>query len=423
MDAPGMRRAHRAAVRRRGLLPAAIALCAVVRLLGCGSPDGPSAPPTEALGAVDVTILWSDVTPGGAAGIRSIPASTQTIELTITGAGISPDITRAITKSDVVVGEATVRLYVPPGTGRLFRALAKDAEGIILVGGSNTLDVAAGVVTTAGVELGPPKDGKIAFASAPCAPSGDAGIYTMNANGSGLTRLSGSGIYDAAPEWSPDGSKIAFFSARDGNDEIYVMDADGSNPVNLTNNTSFDSAPSWSPDGGRIVFASDRDGAAYEIYVMDADGGNVFRLPGEGFYPSWSPDGRRIVFQTSRDGNGEIYVMDDDGGNPVNLTQSPGDDQYPAWSPDGSKIAFGSNRDGDYDIYLMDADGGNPVDLLPSPGGDYFPTWSPDGSKILFALGSSPAQLYTIAPDGSNLTLLPSTPDTVKCGPDWQPLY
>ena len=56
------------------------------------------------------------------------------------------------------------------------------------------------------------------------------------------------------PARSPDGTKVAFSSIRDGNLEIYVMDADGGNPVNLTRDDAYDQAPAWSPDGGHIVF-------------------------------------------------------------------------------------------------------------------------------------------------------------------------
>src|SRR5437016_4483694 len=65
--------------------------------------------------------------------------------------------------------------------------------------------------------------------------------------------------------------RIAFVSNRDGNNEIYVMDANGSGVTRLTNNAAGDSGPAWSPDGTQIAFSSSRDGNA-EIYAMNADG-------------------------------------------------------------------------------------------------------------------------------------------------------
>lgn len=94
---------------------------------------------------------------------------------------------------------------------------------------------------------------------------------------------------DAYPAVSPDGTKIAFVSTRDGNSEIYVMDADGSNPVNLTRHPSADLDPAWSPDGTKLAFASSRDGN-FDIYVMDADGSdpvNPTRHPATDRHPAW----------------------------------------------------------------------------------------------------------------------------------------
>ena len=93
--------------------------------------------------------------------------------------------------------------------------------------------------------------------------------------------------------FSPDGSKIAFYSNRDGNYEIYVMNADGSEQTNLTNNPADDSQPSFSSDGKKIAFVTDRyRQGLFEIYVMNADGSeqkNITNNPAYDGYPFWSP--------------------------------------------------------------------------------------------------------------------------------------
>ena len=66
-----------------------------------------------------------------------------------------------------------------------------------------------------------------------------------------MLRLTNDGAFNREPEWSPDGTKIAWTSRRDGNDEVYVMNADGSGQTNLTNNPAADLHPTWSPDGTR----------------------------------------------------------------------------------------------------------------------------------------------------------------------------
>jgi Tol biopolymer transport system component len=217
-------------------------------------------------------------------------------------------------------------------------------------------------------------------------------IYVINSNGTAETRLTMDPASDLDPAWSPDGSKIAFRSHRDGNAEIYVMDADGSNPRRLTDHTAADFEPAWSPDGTRIAFVTNRDGNQ-EIYAMNAtDGSNLVRLtdyPAADVEPAWSPNGTQIAFQ--RDGDiyygSDIYVMSADGSGITALTIG-GVAAQPAWSPDGTKIAFWSYA---YDvcsyycsaIYIMNADGSGATRLT---AGEYDsePTWSPDGRWIAF---------------------------------------
>src|SRR3989440_484836 len=81
--------------------------------------------------------------------------------------------------------------------------------------------------------------------------------------------LAGCGAGSAAPSGRPAGGQIAFTTERDGNVDIYLMNADGSGVTRLTNNPAGDFWPVWSSDGTKIVFQSERDGND-EIYVMNA---------------------------------------------------------------------------------------------------------------------------------------------------------
>jgi WD40 repeat protein len=251
-------------------------------------------------------------------------------------------------------------------------------------------------------------NGKIAF-------SNSNQIYTMNADGSGVVKLTpdDNGFQDRLPVWSPDGTKIAFgrgiFSP---NAQIYVMNADGSNPTRLTNNSANDQNPSWSPDGTKIAFTSNRDGND-EIYVMNADGSNQTRLTNNAVAdidPAWSPDGTKIAFSSMRDQPSfELYVMGTDGSDPLRLTNNTSVDRGASWSPDGAKIAFTSQRDGLPLVYVMNANGSNQVNITQSTSldsGD--PEWSPDGTTIAFTSYNRVGQtnsdeIFLMNADGTNI--------------------
>ncbi len=113
---------------------------------------------------------------------------------------------------------------------------------------------------------------------------GNREIYVMNRDGSTPQRLTNHPARDYSPTWSPDGTQIAFVSERDGNMEIYVLNvgdalqgSDGANPRRLTNNPASDEQPNWSPDGTRIAFSSNRSGRM-AIYVMNPDGTGLQQL-------------------------------------------------------------------------------------------------------------------------------------------------
>ncbi|HKY76047.1 MAG TPA: hypothetical protein VJS45_07905, partial [Acidimicrobiia bacterium] len=93
---------------------------------------------------------------------------------------------------------------------------------------------------------------------------------------------------------------------------------------------------------GKIAFASARTGNQ-DIFLMNADGSGqaqVTRDPTVSFHPAWSPDGTRIAFAGTREENTDIYVMNADGTGETRLTTDPAIDDQPVWSPDGTKIAF-----------------------------------------------------------------------------------
>jgi Tol biopolymer transport system component len=219
----------------------------------------------------------------------------------------------------------------------------------------------------------------------------------MSVNGSGVVRLTNNTADDLHPVWSPDGSRIAFASDRDGNFNIYTMSADGSDLVRLTDDSVDYVFPTWSSDGSQIACVSSQEGNA-DIYLMKADGSNLTRLTHtasvDEWAPDWSPDGTLIAFSADQGSDEHICVVDIDSEDRTCLTSDQAWDAYPAWSPDGKRIAFQTTRDGSHwELAVMNADGsdlrrlsttGGEVGLYSKKRSNMHPIWSPDGSRVFF---------------------------------------
>ncbi len=270
-----------------------------------------------------------------------------------------------------------------------------------------------------------PNPGKIAFVVD--GPQG--GVFEMNGDGADPALLVTSGT---EPAFSHDGTKIAFTGADNG---IYVMDADGSGVTKLTNGGS----PAWSPDGSQIAFVSGG------ICIMNADGSNVTRItsdPALGGPLTWSPDGSRIAGVSRHDAPtqptpppGQVYpvvqipnifIMNRDGTNPTVITNENAGFIYGlSWSPDGTKIAYDwiypPGDPNSYDsrgITIINTDGSG-AQLLPVHGG--YPSWSPDGRRIVYCtIHELPIDIFVINADGTGITRLTNN-DLVESHTSWAP--
>ena len=233
-------------------------------------------------------------------------------------------------------------------------------------------------------------------------------VWTIDADGTHLTRLTHRPGPDFDPSWSPDGKQIAYRSERRGEPKIWIMNADGTGQRRLTEGLS----PAWSPDGSLIAF-SGRAG----LSVIRPDGTDFRVLPHTegGEYPSWSPDGSRIAFNSNLTGDHVMYIARADGSKVVDLSRV-GEGWQVDWSPDGRSILFTSHRDrpDNYtDIYVMRPDGSGVRRLTHDR--SYTPAWSPDGSHIV---ASAPGLLIMDA-DGREVRALPTRQVGETSLPDW----
>jgi TolB protein len=186
-----------------------------------------------------------------------------------------------------------------------------------------------------------------------------------------------------SPAWSSDGAKLAFSSSVTGDPEIYTSDASGGALHRITAFRGPDVSPVWNPkSNGQIAWVSGRTGLP-QIYIMDSDGANVQRLTDGGYAtsPSWSPNGQFLAFAWNRKygpgapGGQDIYIMDIASKRWIQLTHDTGANDFPSWSPDGRHIVFQREGEDGTQIWSMLADGTEQQQLT-HRGSNSMPNWS-----------------------------------------------
>jgi Tol biopolymer transport system component len=199
-------------------------------------------------------------------------------------------------------------------------------------------------------------------------PAND-GMWVMNPDGTDQVR-----VWDATEgDWSPDGNFIVFVSAHlavgnpeaacpgddifllECHDNLYILDLFTGAIRQLTYGGD-NNEVSWSPDGSKIAFTSDRDGD-WEIFTIKPDGTNLTQITTNttaDHSASWLPNSSGLVYSTVSGGQADLW-MREFGETPVQLTTYPGNDTYPAVASDGT-IAFARQEGagvGTNVIYLM----------------------------------------------------------------------
>jgi Tol biopolymer transport system component len=197
---------------------------------------------------------------------------------------------------------------------------------------------------------------------------------------------------DDSPTWSPDGTWIAFHTARGGS-ALVTAKVDGSGETRLFEQSfsAYALAPDWSL--AAVV------GSELVLVRLDGTGKRVLSGPAPAVAPAWAPDSTRLAFT---DASGSVSVVAVDGTGLRRLAQG----SRPAWSPDGTRIAFQGGTPADPDVELVAVDGSGRRVIAGGPGAQLEPQWSPDGTRI--ALLTQPAagsafSLAVVGLDGSGL--------------------
>jgi Tol biopolymer transport system component/DNA-binding winged helix-turn-helix (wHTH) protein len=171
-------------------------------------------------------------------------------------------------------------------------------------------------------------------------------------------------------------------------------------PDRFIYSTRMESGPQFSPDGSKIAFESTRSGA-YEIWMCQSDGTGVIQLTrfnSSTGTPRWSPDGQQIAFDSRAPGNAEIFVVDSQGGSPRRLTSEPSSEVVPTWSRDARWIYFASDRTGNHEVWKMPSTGGAATQVTHHGGFAAFE--STDGRFLYYAKGMSVPGLWRIPTKG-----------------------
>lgn len=215
------------------------------------------------------------------------------------------------------------------------------------------------------------------------------------------------GGLNVAPALSPDGTQLAYLSARGVfSVDLYIADAATGKVVRRLTRTDTDphieslqfiaSAGAWDAAGQRFAYASVTRGTAV-LTVVDvaARGGDrTFPVPlvDEAWHPAWSPDGRTIAFAGLAGGTSDLYLLELGGGTVRRLTSDAFADLQPAFSPDGRRIAFVTDRFsssldaltfGPTRLGLLTVDGGAIEALPPLADGKHInPQWDADGRGL-----------------------------------------
>jgi Tol biopolymer transport system component len=195
--------------------------------------------------------------------------------------------------------------------------------------------------------------------------------------------------------FAPSGDLFAYTRVPQSDFNIYEINLDGSVgrnalPHTVISSTEHDYSAQFSPDGKRIAFVSARSGSL-EIWICMSDGASCAAITAFGGpevgSPKWSPDGRRVAFDGIKYGQWDIFVADLEEGTTRRLTYGSSSAARPGWSVDGQWIYFTSDRTGEWQVWRVPSKGGSAVQITRK--GGFEADEGPDGKFVYYAKGGT----------------------------------
>ena len=212
----------------------------------------------------------------------------------------------------------------------------------------------------------------------------------------------------SAPQFSPDGKRVAFLTNITGTSQVWMINATGGWPEQMTFYTDNVGSLSWSPDGTGLLFGKSKGGDENaQLYWMSPDGSEIKALTSDERvrhnFGGWSHDGKQISYGSNkRDRNFfDVYVMDIASGREELVYQQDGSNDAVAWSFDGKRIIVSHTNEQlslDNDLYLVDLKTKASTHLTPHQGAAQFGNvrFSPDDHSIFFGTNDK-REFYSLA--------------------------
>ena len=221
---------------------------------------------------------------------------------------------------------------------------------------------------------------------------GNVGIYQMRVTGpAALLPILADSATNVQAVLSPDRSRVAFSSNRNGSFDLYLMDPDGGRLRRITSSPGNEGDPSWTPDGTRLAYTA-TSGTNTQVAIVSADGSENRQLTiatGGNHSPSVAPDGRTIAFVSARDGNHALYTMGIDGSNQRRITRGSARETSPHYARNGDLFYVLERGGGSRGSRIMRiaAGGGGPSQVLQTEDPIFSIAVSRDGDRLAYVTG------------------------------------